>query len=170
MTARLQASQSDFFETCCQNDSNSRKTGVREEGQLKTRSKKDMGFVAANREEGYGPVSVSTKQVPQRQRQALPGRDPVRDPVPGFKIPPKKPVDKAAAAAKAGGGMQPPSAATKAGGEIQPPSAIVHFPPSPITRCCCGTCTQDASGSEHFCSVPGKRCFATCFCWTPMCI
>ena len=91
-------------------------------------------------------------------------RDPVREQVPGFTLSSKKPFDKHAAAAKAGGGMQPPVAATKAGVGFQPPSGTnVHFLPSPITRCCCGICTPDASGSEHFCSVSGKRCFAMCF-------
>ena len=123
-----ETSQSDYLQECLKNDSDSRQNGVRREvGNLKTRSKKTGEFV-----------------VPTKRGQAIPGRDAVREQVPGFKLLSKKPVDKHAAAAKAGGGMQPPAAATKAGVGFQPPSANVHFLPSPITWCCYGICTQDA--------------------------
>ena len=39
----------------------------------------------------------------------------------------------------------------------------MNLPSSGGTRCCCGTCTQDASRLEHFCSLSGERCFAMCF-------
>ena len=114
-----ETSQSDYLQKCLKNDSDSRQNGVpREVGNLKTRSKKTMEIVAPNRETGYGPVAVPTKC-----GQALPGRDAVRERILRFKLPSKKP-------AKAGDGMQPPSAATKAGVGFQPASANVHFPQS----------------------------------------
>ena len=156
-----ETSQSDYLQKCLKDDSDSRQNGaLRTVGNLKTRSQKTREIVAPNREPGYGSVAA----VPTKRGPSIPRRDPVREQVPGFKLSSKKPFDKHAAAAKAGGGMQPPVAATKAGVGFQPPSGTnVHFLPSPITRCCCGVCTQDASGSEHFCSVSGKRCFAMCF-------
>ena len=109
-------------------------------------SQKTGEIVAPNREPGYGSVAA----VPTKRGPSVVMRDPVREQVPGFTLSSKKPFDKHASAAKAEGGMQPPVAATKAGVGFQPPSANVHFLPSPITRCCCGICTQDASGSKHF--------------------
>ena len=150
-----ETSQSDYLQKCLKDDSDSRQSGaLRAVGYLKTRSNKTREIVAPNREPGYGSVSAPpTKRGPSDGPSVL-----MR------KLSAKKDLDKHAAAAKAGGGMQPPVAATKAGVGFQPPSGTnVHFLPSPITRCCCGVCTQDASGSEHFCSVSGKRCFAMCF-------
>ena len=88
-----ETSQSDYLQKCLKNDSDSRLNGVpRQVGNLKTRSKKTMEIVAPDWETGYGPVAVPTKRFPQRQRgQAFPGRNPVREPVPGIKLPSKRP-------------------------------------------------------------------------------
>ena len=81
-------------------DSYSRVQGIpRAVGNQKRCSQKDRELVALKRVQGYGPVVVLTKQD---------GGVSPRDQVHGLKFPTK--FFEQAAAAKAGDGMQPPSA------------------------------------------------------------